>query len=64
MVRMAYLAIIGSHKVNGVAELHSDLLKSTLFSFSAINADNLGLAWWSQRLGVIPLVTLVKRSGP
>ncbi|CAG8282906.1 unnamed protein product [Penicillium nalgiovense] len=30
-VRMAYLAIIGSHKVNGVAELHSDLLKSTLF---------------------------------
>jgi hypothetical protein len=28
---MAYLAIIGSHKVNGVAELHSDLLKSTLF---------------------------------
>ncbi|KAI2733114.1 CAZyme family GT35 [Penicillium roqueforti] len=31
MVRMAYLAIIGSHKVNGVAELHSKLLKSTLF---------------------------------
>ncbi|CAI7642962.1 unnamed protein product [Penicillium pancosmium] len=31
MVRMAYIAIIGSHKVNGVAELHSDLLKSTLF---------------------------------
>ncbi|KAF4769826.1 hypothetical protein N7455_006491 [Penicillium solitum] len=31
MVRMAYLAIIGSHKVNGVAELHSDLLKTTLF---------------------------------
>ncbi|KGO46603.1 Glycogen/starch/alpha-glucan phosphorylase [Penicillium expansum] len=31
MVRMAYLAIIGSHKVNGVAELHSDLLRTTLF---------------------------------
>lgn len=31
MVRMAYLAIIGSHKVNGVAELHSDLIKSTIF---------------------------------
>lgn len=30
-IRMAYLAIIGSHKVNGVAELHSELLKSTLF---------------------------------
>ena len=32
MVRMAYLATIGSHKVNGVAELHSDLIKTTIFS--------------------------------
>ncbi|KAF2136842.1 glycosyltransferase family 35 protein [Aplosporella prunicola CBS 121167] len=31
MVRMAYLAVIGSHKVNGVAELHSDLIKATIF---------------------------------
>lgn len=31
MVRMAHLAIIGSHKVNGVAELHSDLIKTTIF---------------------------------
>ncbi|KAF7597618.1 Non-essential glycogen phosphorylase [Aspergillus hancockii] len=31
MVRMAHIAIIGSHKVNGVAELHSDLLQTTLF---------------------------------
>lgn len=31
MVRMAYLAIIGSHKVNGVAELHSDLIQTTIF---------------------------------
>ena len=31
MVRMAYLAIIGIHKVNGVAELHSDLIKTTIF---------------------------------
>lgn len=31
MIRMAYLAIIGSHKVNGVAELHSDLIKTTIF---------------------------------
>ena len=31
MVRMAHIAIIGSHKVNGVAELHSDLIKTTIF---------------------------------
>ena len=31
-VRMAHLAIVGSHKVNGVSPLHVDLMKSTLFS--------------------------------
>ncbi len=31
MVRMAHLAIIGSHSVNGVAELHSKLLKERIF---------------------------------
>ncbi|MCK4306096.1 MAG: glycogen/starch/alpha-glucan phosphorylase [Candidatus Eisenbacteria sp.] len=32
MVRMAHLAIVGSHTVNGVAELHSRILKDDLFS--------------------------------
>jgi starch phosphorylase len=31
MVRMAHLAVIGSHSVNGVSELHSSLLKTDLF---------------------------------
>lgn len=31
-VRMAHLAVIGSHTVNGVAAIHSELLKTTLFS--------------------------------
>jgi starch phosphorylase len=30
-VRMAHLAILGSHSVNGVAELHSRILKQALF---------------------------------
>ncbi len=30
-VRMAHLAIVGSHKVNGVAKLHSDILKDYVF---------------------------------
>ena len=28
---MGYLSIVGSHAVNGVAQLHTDLLKSTLY---------------------------------
>jgi len=31
MVRMAHLSVIGSHSVNGVAALHTQLLKSQLF---------------------------------
>ena len=31
-VRMGHLAFVGSHKVNGVSALHTDLLKQTVFS--------------------------------
>jgi len=31
-VRMAHLAVIGSHKVNGVAQLHTELMKQTIFA--------------------------------
>ncbi len=31
-VRMAHLAIIGSHKVNGVAQIHTELMKQTIFA--------------------------------
>jgi len=30
-VRMAHLAIVGSHKVNGVAQLHTEILKNVVF---------------------------------
>ena len=39
-VRMANLAIIGSHSTNGVAELHSQLLKTSMFpQFNLIFGD-------------------------
>jgi starch phosphorylase len=31
-VRMAYLSIVASHKVNGVSKLHSDLMQKTIFA--------------------------------
>ncbi len=39
-VRMAHLSVVGSHKVNGVSALHSDLLVKTIFSdFAALWPD-------------------------
>ena len=29
---MSHLAVVGSHKVNGVAKLHSELMQKTIFS--------------------------------
>ncbi len=31
-VRMAHLCIVGSHRINGVSQLHSDLMVQTIFS--------------------------------
>jgi glycogen phosphorylase len=31
-IRMAHLAIVGSHKVNGVAQIHTDLMRQTIFA--------------------------------
>src|SRR5580692_3849870 len=39
-VRMAHLAIVGSHRVNGVAQLHSDLMRKQVFSgFAGLYPD-------------------------
>jgi glycogen phosphorylase len=31
-IRMAHLAVVGSHKINGVAKLHTHLMKTTIFA--------------------------------
>jgi starch phosphorylase len=31
-VRMAYVSVVGSHRVNGVAKLHSQLMRETIFA--------------------------------
>ncbi|HYE35560.1 glycogen/starch/alpha-glucan phosphorylase [Methylocaldum sp.] len=39
-LRMSHLAIIGSHKINGVAKLHTQLMKTTIFrDFAKIFPD-------------------------
>ena len=39
-IRMANLSVIGSHSVNGVSELHSDILTKTVFNrFYALDRD-------------------------
>ena len=71
-VRMAHIAVIGSHRVNGVAQLHSDLMRKQVFSGFAdlypgrfINVTN-GIAvrrWLKQsNFGLTALLT--ERLGP
>jgi len=41
-IRMAHLAIVGSHKVNGVARIHSELMKQTIFAdFHRLSPDKI-----------------------
>jgi len=35
-IRMAHLAIVGSHKVNGVAQIHTELMKQTILPISTV----------------------------
>ncbi|MGI9212511.1 MAG: glycogen/starch/alpha-glucan phosphorylase [Methylococcaceae bacterium] len=39
-IRMSHLAIVGSHKINGVAKLHSELMQRTIFKdFARVYPD-------------------------
>lgn len=33
---MAYLAVVASHTVNGVAAIHSDIIRNTIFKARAL----------------------------
>ena len=52
MVRMTYLAIIGSQRVNGVAELHSDLIKTIIFNSFVDIYDQVYKLPLSQTIGI------------
>ena len=36
LINMAYLAVVGSKAVNGVAAIHSEIIKETIFKVSAL----------------------------
>jgi starch phosphorylase len=41
-LRMAHLAVIGSHRVNGVSEVHTELMKETIFAdFAALAPEKI-----------------------
>jgi starch phosphorylase len=71
-VRMAYLAVVASHKINGVSKLHSQLMRESIFAdFAAIypeRFDNVTNGITPRRwlaLANIPLATLIDaRIGP
>ena len=71
-VRMGHLAVVGSHKVNGVSALHSELLKQTVFSdFHKLFPDRLtnktnGITFrrWLQQCNPGLTSLLVEACGP
>ena len=41
-LRMAHLAIVGSHRVNGVSQMHTDLMRRTIFAdFDCLSPDKM-----------------------
>jgi len=70
--RLAHLAIVGSHKVNGVAKLHTEILKSEIFpDFAELYPDKFiditnGVTQRRWLLSANPLLAefITKRIGP
>src|SRR5580692_5427754 len=71
-VRMAHIAVIGSHRVNGVAQLHSDLMRKQVFSGFAdlypgrfINVTNgIAVRRWLKQSNPGLTALLTERLGP
>jgi glycogen phosphorylase len=71
-VRMAHLAVIGSHRVNGVAQLHSELMRKQVFSGFAdlypdrfINVTNgIAVRRWLKQSNPGLSALLTERLGP
>jgi starch phosphorylase len=60
-VRMAHLAVIGAHRVNGVSALHSELLRRRLFpEFDALKPG----AFCNVTNGVTPRLWILKANPP
>lgn len=62
-VRMAYLGVVCSHTVNGVAAIHSDIIKNTIFKdFYAVSVPlgvraGIWLFRWFRRYVCLPEMT-------